>query len=46
MQSRAKHVLIWGFVGGFLAVAWYGFGADFFKKMRSDVKEKMDEEEQ
>ncbi|MBO4624427.1 MAG: hypothetical protein J5646_02925 [Bacteroidales bacterium] len=46
MNSRAKRVLIWGFVGGFLAVAWYGFGADFFKKMRSDVKEKMDEEEQ
>jgi len=46
MNSRAKRVLIWGFVGGFLAVAWYGFGADFWKKMRSDVKEKMDEEEQ
>ena len=44
MQSRAKHVLIWGFVGGFLAVAWYGFGEDFFKKFRTDVKEKMDEE--
>jgi uncharacterized protein involved in exopolysaccharide biosynthesis len=46
INSRAKRVLIWGFVGGFLAVAWYGFGADFWKKMRSDVKEKMDEEEQ
>ena len=45
MQSRAKRVLIWGFVGGVLAVAWYGFGADFFKKMRSDVKEKMEEEQ-
>jgi len=45
LNSRAKRVLIWGFLGGFLAVAWYGFGADFFKKMRSDVKEKMDEEQ-
>ncbi len=45
MNSRAKRVLIWGFMGGILAVAWYGFGADFFKKMRSDVKEKMEEEQ-
>jgi hypothetical protein len=45
MNSRAKRVLIWGFVGGFLAVAWYGFGADFFKKLRSDVKEKMEQEQ-
>ncbi len=45
MNSRAKRVLIWGFVGGILAVAWYGFGADFLKKMRSDVKEKMEEEQ-
>ncbi len=44
MNSRAKRVLIWGFVGGFLAVAWYGFGADYLKKMRSGVKEKMEEE--
>ena len=43
-NSRAKRVLIWGFVGLFLSLAWYGFGADFFKKMRADVKEKMDEE--
>ena len=45
MNSRAKRVLIWGFVGGFLAVAWYGFGADFFKKLRSDVKEKMEQDQ-
>jgi len=45
INSRSKRVLIWGFVGGFLAVAWYGFGADFWKKMRSDVKEKMEEEQ-
>ena len=45
MNSRAKRVLIWGFLGGFLAVAWYGFGADFLKKMRSDVQEKMEEEQ-
>ena len=43
-NSRAKRVLIWCFLGGFLSVAWYGFGEDFFKKMRSDVKEKLDEE--
>lgn len=45
MNSRAKRVLIWGFVGGFLAVAWYGFGEDFMKKFRKDVEEKMEEEE-
>lgn len=44
MNSRAKRVLIWGFMGLFLSLAWYGFGADFFKKMRADVKEKLDEE--
>ncbi len=43
-NSRTKRVLIWGFVGGLLAVAWYGFGADYWKKMRTDVKEKMEEE--
>ena len=45
MNSRVKRVLIWGFVGGLLAVAWYGFGSDFFKKMRADVKERMKDEE-
>ena len=45
INSRAKRVIIWGFVGGFLAVAWYGFGSDFWKKMRSGVKEKMEEEQ-
>ena len=45
MNSRTKRVLIWGFVGGVLAVLWYGFGQDFMKKFRSDVKEKMDEEQ-
>ena len=44
MNSRAKRVLIWGFIGLFLSLAWYGFGAEFFKKMRTDVKEKLDEE--
>ena len=46
MNSRAKRVLMWGFIGAFLAIAWYGFGADFFKKMVYDVEEKMQEEEQ
>ena len=45
MNSRVKRVLIWGFIGGLLAVAWYGFGADSFKKMRADVKERMKDEE-
>ncbi len=44
-NSRAKRVLIWGFVGLFLSLVWYGFGKDFLKKMRTDVKEKLDEEE-
>ena len=44
MNSRAKRVLIWGFMGGFLAVAWYGFGEDFMKKFRKDMEEKMEEE--
>lgn len=45
INSRVKRVLIWGLIGGFLAVAWYGFGSDFFKKMRADVKERMKDEE-
>ena len=44
INSRAKRVLIWGFVGLFLSLAWYGFGEEFYKKIRADVKEKMDEE--
>ncbi len=44
MNSRAKRVLMWGFIGGFLALLWYGFGADFLKKMVYDVEEKMKEE--
>ena len=46
INSRTKRVIIWGFVGGFLALIWYGFGAELFKKMRSGVKEKMQEDEQ
>lgn len=45
VNSRVKRVLIWCVLGLFLSLAWYGFGADFFKKFRSDVKEKMDETE-
>lgn len=44
MDSRSKRVLVWGFVGGFLAVAWYGFGEDFMKRFRKDVEEKIEEE--
>lgn len=43
-NSRMMRVLVWCFVGFFLSIAWYGFGADFCKKMFSDVKEKMEEE--
>lgn len=42
-NSRKSVVLIWGFVGLFLAVAWYGFGEDYLKKARADFKEKMRE---
>lgn len=43
MNSRKKTVLIWGFVGFFLACAWVGFGKDFLAKARGEVKEKLDE---
>ena len=46
INSRTRRVLVWAFVGGFLAVAWYGFGAVLWKKMRSDVKEIKEEKEQ
>jgi len=45
VNSRVKRVLIWGFVGGFLALIWYGFVAEGIRKMRSGVKEKMEEEQ-
>lgn len=44
MNSRVKRVLIWGFIGVFLSLAWYGFGEDFYKKMRAGIKEEMDKE--
>ena len=43
MNSRVKHVLIWGFVGLFLSLGWYGFGEDFLKKMLAEIKEKLQE---
>ncbi len=46
VNSRAKRVLIWGLMGGVLAVAWYGFGEDFFKKMRSSVKEQTEDNQE
>lgn len=42
MNSRVKRVLIWGFIGVFLSLAWYGFGEDFYRKMRAGIKEEMD----
>ena len=44
MNSRVKRVLIWGFIGVFLSLAWYGFGEDFYKKLRAGIKEGMDKE--
>ena len=44
INSRAKRVLTWGFVGVFLSLAWYGFVEEFYKKIRAGVKEKMDKE--
>ncbi len=43
VNSRSKRVLIWGFVGLFLSLAWYGFGEDFLKKMRTDIEVKLQE---
>ena len=39
--SRKRRVLIWAFAGAVLACGWYGFGKDFFKKTRKDLKERM-----
>lgn len=44
MNSRKKTVLIWGFLGFFLACAWVGFGKDFLSKMRGSVKERLAED--
>ena len=43
-KSRAKTVIIWGFVGVLLSCLWVAFGEDFVKKARKGVKEKMEEE--
>lgn len=43
-QSRTKTVLIFGFLGFFLSCLWAGFGEDFVRRMRSDVKQKIDEQ--
>ena len=42
-NSRKKVVLIWGFLGLFLSLAWYGFGKDFLKNMRGQFKEKLED---
>ncbi len=46
MNSRTKRVLIWGFLGFFLSLAWYGFGEDFLKKMCTDIKVKLNVEDE
>lgn len=43
LNSRAKVVLIWGFLGGFLACAWVAFGKDFLDKTRKEMRDKMKE---
>ena len=45
MNSRVKRVLAFGFIGFFLSLIWYGFGAGLLASMRSSVKEKMKEED-
>ena len=42
-NSRMKRVLIWGFLGLFISLGWYGFGEDYMKKTLKVFKEKMQE---
>lgn len=44
MNSRAKRVLIWCFFGVIISFGWYGFGDEFYKTLKSDVKEILAEE--
>ena len=44
VNSRVKRVLIWGFAGIFLSLAWYGFGENFYKRMRAGLKERLNKE--
>jgi len=43
MNSRKKRVLIFGFVGFFLACLWAGFGEDIWKNAKASVKERLAE---
>ena len=45
-NSRSKLVLIWGFIGGLMALAWYGFLDDIVKKTNAEVKTKLKEEKE
>ena len=45
MNSRARRVLAWGFIGGILAALWYGFGQELIKRTRSGIKDKMKDKE-
>lgn len=42
-QSRAKTAIIYAFLGIFLSAAWKLYGEDFYKKYKSQFKEKMAE---
>lgn len=42
-NSRMKRVLIWGFLGLFISLGWYGFGEEYTKKMLGELKKKMQE---
>ena len=43
MNSRKNRVLVFGFLGFFLACAWVAFGEDFLEKIKSQVKQETDE---
>lgn len=45
ITSRKKIVLIWGFIGGFLACAWFGLGESLALTLIEGIRKKMDEEE-
>ncbi|MBQ3917827.1 MAG: chain-length determining protein, partial [Bacteroidales bacterium] len=43
MNSRKSRVLVFGFLGFFLACAWVAFGEDFLEKIKSQVKQETEE---
>ena len=41
IDSRKRRVMIWVLVGAALSCGWYGYGQDFYKKTKKDLKERM-----